>query len=220
MELVHHPRMQSIRILRIRQHLRRAAEGGSRSLVARSLRVLALLGLLAGFAAPGLVSAQQDVADARSCTTIANDVARLACYDQAFGVEEPEPAARVAPPPRGADVGNGNASLAEPPVVEREIPAPRSSPSSASRSAPSADKRSSTEKAPDVEITVVEVRRHARINDVTFLTDDGQAWRQTDGRRMRLPDPPFRAVISEGALGSHFLAPVGQTGSVRVTLQR
>jgi hypothetical protein len=178
------------------------------------------LGLLAGLAAPRLALAQQDVADARSCTTISNDVARLACYDQAFGVEEPEPTARVAPQPRAGDAGNGRAARAEPPVVERRIPAPSSSSSSTPRSAPSAAQRSSIEKAPDFEVTVVEVRRYARINDVTFLTDDGQAWRQTDGRRMRLPDPPFRAVISEGALGSHFLAPVGQTGSVRVTLQR
>jgi hypothetical protein len=188
------------------------------------LIVLTVTGLLAGVGIPRLASAQQDVAAARSCTSISNDVARLACYDQAFGVEEPDSAARRVAPNgsagnagnagsagRAADTGNANASRTPPPVVERQIPAPRS--------APGSSQRAPADESADFEVTIVEVRRYNRINDVTFVTDDGQSWRQTDGRRIRLPDPPFRAVISEGALGSHFLSPAGRPGSVRVTQQ-
>ncbi|HEU4618456.1 MAG TPA: hypothetical protein VFV10_10465, partial [Gammaproteobacteria bacterium] len=86
-----------------------------------------------------------------------------------------------------------------------------------SRAAPEGAKH---EDSGDLEVTVVEVRRLGQLADVRFVTEDGRVWRQTDGRRVRLPKPPFHAVISLGALGSHFLSPAGATVSLRVTEER
>jgi hypothetical protein len=48
------------------------------------------------------------------------------------------------------------------------------------------------------------------------VTDDGDVWVQTDGRRVVVPDVPFDAEIRPGALGSRFLAPRAGGRAVRV----
>ncbi len=66
-----------------------------------------------------------------------------------------------------------------------------------------------------VPIVVVEVRDlpgHGRV----FTTADGQLWIQSTGQRSVYADPPFRAEIKPGALGSFFLVPLDRGHSVRV----
>jgi acyl-coenzyme A thioesterase PaaI-like protein len=63
-------------------------------------------------------------------------------------------------------------------------------------------------------VTIVEIRR--RLSAAVFVTDDGDVWVQTDGRRVVVPDVPFDAEIRPGALGSRFLAPRAGGRAVRV----
>lgn len=184
--------------------------------------------VLIGFAgAPTGALAQQDLAAARACTTISTDAERLACYDRALrsgGAEgarsariESSPPARNEPSPPARSASLPPVSSESPPpsksiaAVPREAAAEREPP--AHRTAPKA----STGDKGEFEVTVVEVRRPRRVAEAFFVTDDGRVWRQTDDKQIQFPATPFRAVISSGFLGSHFLAPVGERISVRVS---
>lgn len=70
------------------------------------------------------------------------------------------------------------------------------------------------------EVTIVKIRRIRQRTEVFLITDDGHVWRQTDDRQIVFPHTPFRAVISSGFLGSHFLSPVGERFSIHVSDQR
>ncbi len=80
--------------------------------------------------------------------------------------------------------------------------------------------RSSRSEPAEFEIRVVQVRRIQQRPDAYLITDDGDVWRQTDGRRIDFPHPPFRAVITPGSFGSHFLQLPGARFLIRVSEQR
>jgi hypothetical protein len=194
--------------------------GRGASVFRPTLVLLALIGLAVPLRA---ALAQQDLAAARDCTKISADALRLACYDRVLRAG-PTDGATPAAVQSGARQNGESAragrtastppehDVSSPPTIE--IPSPHKAPPADARRADTADKSG------DLEVNVVDVLRRAQLVDASFVTDDGQVWRQTDGRRVRLPDPPFRAVISSGAFGSHFLSPVGESISVRVTQQR
>ncbi|MBN1239889.1 MAG: DUF3237 family protein [Gammaproteobacteria bacterium] len=120
------------------------------------------------------------------CTGIASGVARLDCYDTAFGRSS---AAR-------SDAGDATADDA---AVAR-----------------ARQFSETTEAEPEqaYTVTVVEVRR--RRTDAIFVTEEGETWLQTDGRRFFAPDVPFEAEIRPGALGSNFLVPLSGGRAIRV----
>jgi hypothetical protein len=106
-----------------------------------------------------------------------------------------------------------------------------SSPAVAEASSPPAAAASSREPAAhdqnakaggndEFEVTIVKIRRIRQRTEVFLITDDGHVWRQTDDRQIVFPHTPFRAVISSGFLGSHFLSPVGERFSIHVSDQR
>jgi hypothetical protein len=134
-----------------------------------------------------------------SCTAIANDTERLACYDRALRPAAPEPAAS---PDDRRQERRVRESAAPPPAAVPPAPA------TARAGAP-----------PDettVPIVVVGIRALPG-REATFTTEDGVAWVQTDSQRLvGLPDTPFAAEIKPGTMGSYFLVPTERGRAVRV----
>lgn len=177
----------------------------------------------AGFAAaPSGALARRNSA-ARSCARIAADAERLACYDRLFRAARPSHAQRKhGEPSPESSAGSRAASSAG---AEPSAPPKSASAPAARREALAARKTQAHAKAAKAadghsggrEVTVVRIRRIRQTAEAFFVTDDGHVWRQTDQRQTVFPKPPFRAVISGGFLGSHFLSPVGGRVSVHVT---
>jgi hypothetical protein len=187
------------------------------------LRVVALAGLTWS----AIAGAQGDVdsptlRDARECSALSSDTARLACYDAvlrdgrgpAAGASSAAPAARAdrgspttVPPPQAPQGGSAAES-----VGQVEIPAPRTSAETRPRPG-----RQVIEEPTAYPVTIVDIPRTRP--ETVFVTEDGDIWIQNDTRRLNLPDTPFAAELRPGALGSYFLVPEGSSRAVRVRLQ-
>jgi hypothetical protein len=87
-------------------------------------------------------------------------------------------------------------------------------PASSSTTAASPDDRSQNDE--ETSIVIVGVRTLPG-RETTFTAEDGTAWVQTDSQQLPgLPDTPFDAVLTRGALGSYFLRPTERSRPVRV----
>lgn len=178
--------------------------------------------VLAGVAgAPRDALARRELAAVRACTAVSADAERLACYDRALGVERTATAGGVE---SARAVLGGSAPDSHSSTHAARSERRNERPQSADReSADERQTRTSHEKqqqeSADVEVTVVQVRRTPRTEEVAFITEDGQVWRQTDDKHVMFPRPPFRAVISPGSLGSHFLTPKGERVDIQVAQQ-
>lgn len=162
---------------------------------ARALLVLPKLCIAAIASCAGVTAFAQSAA---SCTAIANDTERLACYDRALRPAVQGPAA------------NPDERRQERRVRESAAPAPAAvPPAPAVRAGVPADETI----AP---IIVVGIRALPG-REVTFTTEDGVAWVQTDSQRLvGLPETPFAAEIKPGTMGSYFLVPTERGRAVRV----
>ncbi|HEX6999049.1 MAG TPA: hypothetical protein VF322_12980 [Gammaproteobacteria bacterium] len=202
------------------------------TLVRRSHLGAAGLGLLlcAATLLPGAAFAQNDLEALLACRDVRDDDARLACYDRALGVEasakEPRPPADRADAAPAAAAAGTAARRADTPPPAAEAPPPRPAaatppPRPAAETPPPRPARAEDDGGRDEdaeegrEVVVVDVLGTQRPN-VTFVLDDGEVWRQTDGRRTRFDDPPFEAEIRAGALGSFFLVPKDGARAIRV----
>jgi hypothetical protein len=154
--------------------------------------------------APKSSDAQSDaeiLADLRSCSSLARDRARLACFDGLLTVEYVAPSAvasasspdastkTVTDPPRSTAGVISLDQRAEPSPVEKDGP---------------------------TTLMIVEVNA-ALAGAARFLTDTGQLLIQTSGSTPRsgYPDVPFQATLESGTLGSQFLR-VSERRRVRV----
>lgn len=215
--------------------------GINRALKTRgSRKVLAVIGLVGltviAPLGPTTAVAQSDdardrggLASARECAALSSDVARLACYDALLGGGDSASDAAPQAPQGNARPSRAAESADAAPATGAERSAPAApAPRSAGRSAeplavPATPPRGRPERpAPRAEpsaypVTVVDVPRTRP--EVVFVTEDGDVWVQTDGRRVRVPDVPFGAEIRPGALGSYFLAPDDGARAIRVRLQ-
>lgn len=75
------------------------------------------------------------------------------------------------------------------------------------------------QEASTLQVTVASVRKNLS-NRFIFETEDGQIWLQTDQRRTRYEDTPFKAEIRPGTMGSFFLKPDSSDVSVRVRREK
>lgn len=150
------------------------------------------------------------------CTAIANDAERLACYDKALRPAAPTPAAApaprtVAPEPPAPAAASRDERRQERRVRESAAPAPAAAPA-----APGARRAGAPADENIVPVIVVGMRALPG-REVTFTTEDGAAWVQTDSQRLvGLPDTPFAAEIKPGTMGSYFLVPTARGRAVRV----
>jgi hypothetical protein len=152
---------------------------------------------LAGAALSGPAAfGQSDPTSARACTGIASDEARLACYDRALGSEADE----SAPANRSTDSRRRSTSDAGRAAADAS-PAEADSVRRSTRSRQPADTQ---DEETSVIVTVVEVRSGAPGRSI-FVTDEGEVWVQSGGRRLYPPQTPFEAEVRPGALGSYFL---------------
>lgn len=75
------------------------------------------------------------------------------------------------------------------------------------------------QEANSLQVTVTTVRKNLS-NRFIFETEGGQIWVQTDQRRARYEDTPFKAEIRPGSMGSFFLKPDSSAVSVRVRREK
>jgi len=131
---------------------------------------------------------------AESCTSIADNIERLACYDRAARAAPANPAAQS-------------------PAAAPAASTPTAAPTTATGSAPAAKPADGDEVTA---IVIVGVRTQPG-RETTFTAQNGVTWVQTDSQRVTgLPDTPFEAQLKPGAMGSKFLVPPGRGRAVRV----
>ena len=70
-----------------------------------------------------------------------------------------------------------------------------------------------------IQVTVTYVRKNLS-NKFIFETEDGQVWLQTDQRKVRYGDMPFKAEIRPASMGSFYLKPDSGGVSVRVRREK
>ncbi len=169
------------------------------------LWMLALPGALL-IAAGGAARAQSVSARLTACARIAEDGARLACYDRlSAGLAPVAPAAPTADktpsPPAAARSGadmphRAAASGAADDFGLPPKPAPRVS----------EDRRRT--------VIIAEVRRTAT-GKLVFHMENGQVWRQVESKPMPPIRPGMTATVKKGVLGSYLLRVARQTVRVR-----
>lgn len=134
------------------------------------------------------------------CLGIADDAARLACYDRAA------PALRQAPPP------------AAPAATAAIPPAPPPAPASPQQ-AFGAERLSSKERGVEevAEITAMLVSFHqAGYERYTFTLDNGQVWTQTVARSLSNLKAGRSLRIEKGMVGSYNMVIDGVSGLIKV----
>ena len=152
---------------------------------------------------------------AERCATLADDEARLACYDRVAGcLTTHDPTERLAcydaarPPP--ADVGT---APAEPSDADRASVARQQR--SADEICPvpgAADGEERAANAVTAEVVAVQVDPRG----LHYLTlDNGQVWRELSKSRLRF-QPGDRVELSRGVLGSVNLRVDGRSGYIKV----
>jgi hypothetical protein len=168
-------------------------------------------------------------ADALSdCAGIADQDARLACYDALVRSDPPAherdtaPAVPAAARPAGAIETPrpvASAPVAAEPAeaeAEAEITAAPSAENRRERRLSLRRSRASTPREESVQI--IEVR--TGISDLrVFTTADGRVYEQISTDSTRIPETPFDAQIERATFGSFFLTPAGANRPVRVSLR-
>lgn len=141
-----------------------------------------------------------------------------AAPQQSASAPSARPADKTPPQPEAAASSPPEAAASSGPAVAEASSPPAAAASS--REPAAHDQNAKAGGNDEFEVTIVKIRRIRQRTEVFLITDDGHVWRQTDDRQIVFPHTPFRAVISSGFLGSHFLSPVGERFSIHVSDQR
>jgi hypothetical protein len=151
----------------------------------------------------------------QSCTTIADDIHRLACYDSAFKYSPPAPAAGssgtaapIASPPvatAAAAHAAANSAVASPAVLERTDDFGLSQQAQRDRAGVVA--------VESISAGVTRVDRNAADRLVVTL-DNGQVWQQSETSSQVRVRPGDTVTIKRAALGS-FMLVTAKNGSTR-----
>ena len=163
------------------------------------------------------VCAQAQPGDAlQSCAAVADQAARLSCYDRAVGRDAPDAAdaadqagtrAVVRGADTDADTGQGADDVA---AVESERRSEDAEPRRAR------DRRERTRDR--VAFTITVVQRVENLSGLSvFVSEDGRVFDQMSPRRSRFPEPPFSATMNPASRGSFWLTSETGAGAVRVT---
>jgi type IV secretory pathway VirB10-like protein len=180
-------------------------------------------------------SNEDALAAARACSRIADDAERLACLDEALGVEavRAEPAAPVADAGEAADLAEVPA--AQPDVTQPEVIRPAevaaAAPAAAesveaelredaveatpSRSERRRERRRAAAEEVERTVRIVEIRRSG-LGVATFVAEDGEAWVERSASAVRFPQTPFDAVLRPAMGDSYFLTSSAGSSRARV----
>lgn len=180
--------------------------------------------LLAGLSAPASPSQPVERREVERCARLADDAARLRCFDALAGrgavpaapaapSRPPEPAASPEPPAQPF----GPAPVADPP----RPPVPADPPTEAVRTpdgGPGAERleRRGPRRMAPARAVVASVVRVGRGN-LEFRMEDGSVWRQIEARTFPHPrDGRFEVEITQGLLGEYRLRVDGRGRMARV----
>ena len=194
---------------------------------------LSFLAAIAAIGYAALHAPQALAQSAQRCTTIDDDADRLACYDKALRPAPPPPraapptatavtppaapAAAASPPPSAPEAKSTVATENRATRREREVRESTASAPPAAPAAPAARRAPAATPAEEpgiVPIVIVQIRSLPG-RPVTFVTDKGESWVQTDNER-QMPAVPFKAAIKPGSMSSFFLVPEDYAHSFRV----
>lgn len=168
-----------------------------RPVLTAAAAIVAIVAMTAPDSAVARADAEGDaLAEAVSaCRAIGDDDRRLECYDELApsqaSVDEPVAAVSEAPatPP---------AEPEEPAAAPPRHPAPISD---------DVGFASDEDDEPEYAVRVTQCQEAARGQQLFFHLDNGQVWKQTDYRRLRLRECDFDAVIVKGSFGFRMQMP-------------
>lgn len=162
-------------------------------------------------------SDEDALAAVRACSQIENDAERLACVDEALGVEAVSAEPAVPAAEADQDAGLVEARVVSPPPGQPEVaeaapvavqPAEAESPPEMNRR----ERRRAANEEAERTLRIVEIRR-STIGVLTFIAEDGEAWVERSASAVRFPQVPFDAVLRPAMGDSYFL--VSTVGSSR-----
>jgi hypothetical protein len=168
------------------------------------------------FVSPGVAISADTIEELKACAVMTDDDARLACFDKlgeraleessadqkSIQVEKVEPeAVAVAEPEAAAEAAAVTVAAAE------------AAAETATTIEPLPDDLGSPENVQYS--TVVTSCKKGYYGDLYFVFDNGQVWKHTGNRRLRLKECNFNATIMKDAFGYKMQAD-GIDGSIRV----
>lgn len=179
----------------------------------------ALLCPLVAFGQPEDSDGLSDILD---CADVEREILRLECYDEAVAAirrsaDSDVPAASSASPPSETAPRAAADDAAPPAPAEAPGKLPQRNAQNPQAAVDVSPARSSAEGDDgERQVTIVEVRTRIPGRAV-FVTSAGEEFVQTSGRlRLFLPDVPFQAGLSAGAVGGMFLTPEDTRRSIRI----
>jgi len=151
------------------------------------------------------------------CAAIDDPVERFACYDKLAGRSPAETTKASGTAPGVVDPAAHKADVVVPaaPAVTPTAPAVEPTPD-AEAIFGLEHKQKSEEKRPDeLQLKWTKKKKDAYGKWIITL-ENGQVWRQTDGRRFIFGNSEHWVVISRGVLGSFFMGEPERNGGIRV----
>ena len=164
-----------------------------------------------------LLSDQAATQSLEICAAIENPVERLACYDTLAGRLPADTAKASDTVPNTVHPAAPKADVIVPaaPAVTPTVPAVEPTPD-AEAIFGLEHKQKSEEKRPDeLQLKWTKKKKDAYGKWIITL-ENGQVWRQTDGRRFIFGNSEHWVVISRGVLGSFFMGEPERNGGIRV----
>jgi len=136
----------------------------------------------------------------QSCTGIANDAERLACYDQAFGRGVPASSAGAGAPAATADAATAGAVAAVDPAekARREF-------GLSEEGKRALDENKSGPVEPESLTAKVKGVSRRPTGEQVFVLENGQVWVETSTYTAARAQPGDEVTVRKGALGSYLL---------------
>jgi hypothetical protein len=176
---------------------------------------MALASMLAAVVLGGASPAVFAAGDPRSCVTIADDAARLACYDRALGrsaAPKPAPVAATAPAAPAAAAAATSASAAPAAPVKKD-PVGEFGLSEAAKQAKDPAKAAEAAAAPDSITGRVMSVRWRKYGEFVVTLDNAQVWAQIEPMPSAVVRVGDTVTIKKALFGSYTLVTAGRIGT-------
>lgn len=163
------------------------------------------------------LSGQAATLSLESCSAIEGPIERLACYDMLAGRLPADTARASGTAPRAVDPVAPKTDVIVPaaPAVKQTVPAVEPTPVTEAIFGLKDIQKSEEERPDKLQFKWAKKKKDAYGKWIIFL-ENGQVWRQTDGKRFNFVNSEQWVVISRGSLGSFFLGEPERKGRIRV----